>query len=275
MMCAWQELLSILPPGLRREVDSLGKEEAQELRLRLDAPPELVLTRGSQWLGGQTRGEDLHFVVNAASRYSPWSAETAAQGFLTAPGGHRVGLCGQAVIRNGHMEGIREVSSLCIRIARDFPGIGTAAAREQGSILILGPPGWGKTTLLRDLVRQLSQREHVAVVDEREEVFPRGISRGGRLDVLSGCPKAEGILMTLRAMGPSCIAVDEITLESDCQALIRAAYCGVRLIATAHGASPEDLRSRGVYRPLVAEGIFQKALVLRRDKTYTVERMTI
>lgn len=275
MMCAWKELLSILPPRLRREVDSLGKESAQELRLRINAPPELVLGGKEIWLRENVTEDDLNYIINTASRYSPWAAATMAQGYLTAPGGHRIGLCGEAICRNGCFEGIRQVRSLCIRIARDFPGIGKDAAALKGSILILGAPGWGKTTLLRDLVRQLAQEETVSVVDERGELFPEGVIRGKRMDVLTGCPKSAGIDMTLRTMGPSCIALDEITAEGDCQALVQAANCGVRLVATAHAASVRDFRSRNVYRVLLENRIFDGLVLLHRDKSYQVERMTL
>lgn len=274
MMCAWNELVSILPAWMRQEVDRLGKEEMQELRLRINAPPELVLGSGSRWLDRKASREDIHFCVNAASRYSPWAASTAAQGYITAQGGHRIGLCGEAVCKDGRVCGIREVHSLCIRVARDFPGIADKAVQANGSVLILGAPGWGKTTLLRDLIRQISWQECVAVVDERGELFPEGIPRGKRTDVLSGCPKPAGIGMALRTMGPGCIAVDEITAKEDCEALLQAANCGVRLLATAHAADRQDFCRRGVYRPLAEQGIFDTFLVLRSDKSYKVERVT-
>ena len=274
-MCAWKELLSILPLSLRAETDLLGNEKLQELRLRINEPPELVLLGKSHWLKGKISRDDLNFIVNTASRYSPWAASTVAQGYITAPGGHRIGLCGEVVCRNGTVEGIREVHSLCIRIARDFPGIGKDAADLKGSILILGAPGWGKTTLLRDLIRQLSEKECISVVDERGELFPEGFPPGKRSDILTGCPKSQGIEMLLRTMGPSCIAVDEITAEKDSAALLRAANCGVRLLATAHAASVQDFRRRSVYRTLIENGIFKNLLVLREDKSYSVERMAL
>ena len=273
MMCAWKSLLSILPPNMRTEVDRLGKDSLQELRLRLGIPAELVLGGESRWLTREVSRDDLNYCVNAATRYSPWAAATAAQGYITAPGGHRIGLCGEAVCQNGTVTGIRELSSLCIRVARDFPGIGKRAAQYQGSILILGAPGWGKTTLLRDLIRQLGQREPVSVVDERGELFPQGLERGRCVDVLTGCPKPAGIGMLLRAMGPKCIAVDEITAEPDAKALLDAANCGVRLLATAHGTSAAGFRCRSVYRPLYERGVFQTLLVLRPDKSYQAERV--
>ena len=121
MRCAWKELLGILPPWLRQNVDRQGKTDLQELRLRLGLPPELVTARGSFLLDRAVSGDDLHFCINTASRYSPWAAATAAQGYITAPGGHRIGLCGEASVRDGVMTGIRNPTSLCIRVARDLP----------------------------------------------------------------------------------------------------------------------------------------------------------
>lgn len=274
MRCAWSSLLGILPPWLRQEVDMLGRESLQELRLRTGAPPELILSGGIQRLHKhkEVSREDLHFCVNAASRYSPWAAATAAHGYITAPGGHRIGLCGEAVCKDGTVTAIREITSLNIRVARDFPGIGKKAD-IAGSVLILGAPGWGKTTLLRDIARNLAEFQTVAVVDERGELFPEGFCRGRRMDVLTGCPKDAGIEMVLRAMGPACIAVDEITAASDIQALLQAVGCGVRLLATAHASGMKDLRSRPVYKPLLDYGIFQTILVLGPDKSFYTERM--
>lgn len=274
MTCAWKELLAVLPTWLRKDAATEERDMLQEIRLRIDSPAELVYQTGSRWLERRTTQEDLHYTVNAASRYSPWTVASAAQGYITIMGGHRIGLCGEAVVQQGSITGIKHISSLCIRVARDFPGIAAGLERTGGSILILGPPGWGKTTLLRDLIRQLEKTENVCVVDERRELFPEGLPPGKRTDVLSGCTKGEGISMLLRAMGPSCIAVDEITDAKDTEALLQAANCGVRLLATAHGASPGDFRKRSVYRPLLDNGVFDKLLVLRKDKSYTMERMT-
>lgn len=273
MICAWKELLSILPPWLKDAVDERGREAVQELRLRLGSPPELGFGDHSLFLKQSVTREDLNCCINTASRYSPWAAATMAEGYITAPGGHRIGICGEGVCREGTVTGIRDVTALCIRVARDFPGIGKVALDLPGSILILGAPGWGKTTLLRDMARQIAEREIVCVVDERRELFPEGFNRGMRMDVLTGCPKDAGIDIVLRTMGPETIVMDEITAEADCRALIRAANCGVRLLATAHGASSEDFRKRPVYRPLLEQKIFDHLVVLRRDKTCTVERM--
>ena len=188
MICAWKELTSLLPPRLRQPVEPF-RGQAQDIRLRLGAPPEVVTGESSTFLKGKVAREDLNFVINAASRYSPWAAATVAQGYLSGPGGHRIGICGEVVMKQGRLEGIRSVTSLCIRVARDIPGLAAELADLKGSILILGAPGWGKTTLLRDLIRQKSNAgEHISVVDERGELFPEGVSRGTRTEILTGCP---------------------------------------------------------------------------------------
>lgn len=277
MKCAWNAFLSILPPRLRREVDNQGKDTLEELHLRLNQPVELILGGFSHLLQTTAAAEDIQFVVNTASRYSPWAAASAAQGYITAPGGHRIGLCGDCVVQAGLVTGIRTATSLCIRVARAFPGIGENAPKH-GSLLILGPPGVGKTTLLRDLIRIRSQSDAaIAVVDERGELFPIGdiFEPGPRTDILTGCSKAQGVQMALRTMGPRCIAVDEITAAEDCQALLSAGWCGVELLATAHAANCEDLKKRRVYRPLAESGLFEQAIILGRDKFWHMERMEL
>ena len=280
MICAWKEFVGILPEWMRLDVDRCGRIALQELRLRLGKPPELILGSESIWLNRTVASEDLKFCVNTASRYSPWSAESVSSGYITAPGGHRIGLCGEAVVNNGEVHGIRNLSSLCIRVARDFPGIAATLAEKPGSVLIPGSIGSGKPTLLRDLIRHISNKDSgsIAVVDERGELFPTRSGQacfdaGKRTDVLSGCGKQHGIDMVLRTMGPATIAVDEITAESDCEALLRAGWCGVRLLATAHASGMADLRSRPIYRKLWECGLFGRAVVLRKDKTWTLERM--
>ena len=275
MTCAWKELLSILPPSLKCEIDKRKNDMLLEIRLRINSPPELIFPSERNWLSGVVGRKELEYVINCACCYSPWCATTASQGFLTAPGGHRIGICGQAVYKNGVMEGIRDVRSLCIRIARDFFGIASNALPIKGSCLIIGAPGWGKTTLLRDLIRSISQKEIIAVVDERGELFPEGFSQRHHLDILSGCDKVTGIEVLIRTMGPQWVAVDEITAGKDCRALIQAANCGVRLLATAHAGSVEEFLKRSVYRLLITEKVFETLLVLKKDKSYTVERMLV
>ena len=275
MRCAWKELLAVLPVWCRKDVDMFGRDQLQELRLRLGLPPELIRRGDSVKLSRPIAVDDLSYIVNTASRYSPWAAATAAKGYITAPGGHRIGLCGEAVVQNGTMTGLRQITSLCIRVARDIPGIAQRLQCQKGNILIVGKPGSGKTTLLRDLIRMRAQRECVGVVDERGELFPLGFDTGLRTDVLSGCGKSQGVEALLRTMSPGTIAVDEITAQEDCRALIEAGWCGVNLLATVHAASREDLCHRPVYQPLMKSGLFDTLVILHSDKSWKAERMEL
>ena len=279
MNYVWNELLSILPQWMRSSVDKYQNRQLQEIRLRLGHFPELVTGLGCVFLERDIETDDLNYIINIASSYSPWAATTISYGFLTAPGGHRIGICGEAILHEDKMQGIRRVSSLCIRVAKDIVGISDAVSKVKGSVLIIGSPGSGKTTFLRDLIRQRSRLtgEHIGVVDERKEIFPVGkdgycFDPGEKTDVLSGCKKGQGIHRLLRCMGPQVIAMDEITEEEDCNALISAAWCGVNLIATAHANGMDELVSRKIYQPILKTGLFHNIVVLRSDKSWTLER---
>ena len=282
MICSWQAYINLLPGWLRGEVDRLGREQLQELRMRLGKPPELVLRNDDIWLDKSIEREDMDFVINMASRYSPWRTGSVCNGYITAAGGHRIGICGEAVLRDGSVHIINALSSLSIRVARDFPGIAQQAEGINGSVLVIGSPGMGKTTLLRDIIRQWSGNNigAISVVDERREIFPQTngefcFDPGLRTDVLSGCPKSIGVEMALRTMTPSVIAVDEITAADDCEALLHAGWCGVRLLATAHASNRRELFTRPVYKPLLQSGLFQYLIILQSDKSWSLERMDL
>lgn len=273
MDVSWGSFLGVLPPWMREQVDALGAGSLRQLRLRLGKRPALELLDRVWRLDRPVADKDLEYCVNTASSYSPWSVDSAREGFLTIAGGHRMGVCGETVTEGARVTGFRRISSLCLRVARDIRGIAPAGSADLGSVLILGAPGWGKTTLLRDLCRCLAGGAAVAVVDSRGELFPQGFQTGEGLDVLSGCEKEIGITMVLRTMAPDYIAVDEITAEADARALVRAGGCGVKLLATAHGSALEDLARRPCYRLLLEAGVFQTVVLLNERKTYRLERM--
>ena len=280
MKCAWQAYLNLLPHWMRQEVDQCGSEKLQELHMRVGLNPIMSFGSVSRKLNRIVTYEDISFVINAASEYSPWAARTLSKGYLTGYGGHRIGVCGAATIGDGSMCGIAKPTSLCLRVARDFDGISAKAAHVDDSLLIIGPPGSGKTTLLRDLIRTKSNlgQGNISVVDEREELFPLHKGQacfyaGEYTDILSGCRKAEGIEAVLRSMNPAWIAVDEITEREDADALLQAGWCGVKLLATAHAESVQDLMTRPIYKHLVDYKLFSTVLLLQRDKSWKLERM--
>lgn len=259
------------------------KAVVEELRLRIDRPVFLVGPDGETELA-ETRvlKNDLDQVLDKATDFSRYaSVETIRRGYVTAAGGFRIGICGTALPSGEENEGMRDVSSLAIRIPRVREGVAEAVLPEVvengrlASVLILSPPGGGKTTLLRDLVRVVSQGGtlcrpcRVALVDERGELAAvhRGrpqLEVGCRTDVLDGCPKRLAVPMLLRAMSPQVIALDEIALEADVDAVCAAAGCGAALVATVHAGSVEDLQARPVGRKLLECGVFQRAVLIER-----------
>ena len=280
MRCDWQSYVNVLPLWMREIVDKQGRDTLWELRMRIGSPPELVTSKGSIWMQRQVEKDDLLFCINTASHYSPWIAATMSQGFITAPGGHRLGICGVATVQDGRMTGIRLPTSICFRVARQYDGISEDLCNKNGSILIIGKPGSGKTTLLRDLIRQKSDTDSgsICVIDEKSELFPIGtegfsFQPGSGTDVLTRCSKREGIDVALRNMGPSVIAVDEITAADDCKALMHAGWCGVTLFATAHASNRSDLMNREIYRPLIESRLFDFLVVMQPDKSWRLERI--
>lgn len=215
-----------------------------------------------------------------------------SNGYITLPGGHRVGLSGQASLWGEGKVRLREVNSFCIRVARDVKGAAdkivsklVGSGGRFKSTLIISPPGCGKTTLLRDLCRHASRGNpklgllpsQVGIVDERSEIAAvvDGVPQhdvGPRVDVLDRWPKAKGIVMLLRSMSPRVIATDEIGSEEDARAVTTALTGGVTVLATCHGDDVESVMKRPYSSWLVAKGFFEMAVVLsNRNGPGTIE----
>lgn len=291
------QAVQALPLRLRERALSLPEEDrakTEELRLRAGWPMTALICGAERSLGGEpVEGEELERLVEIASGASVHTVlDQICRGYLTFAGGHRIGLCGRLVLREGEIRGLRAISSANLRLARQVRGAaGPVLDRlcpggRLADTLILAPPGLGKTTLLRDLVRSASEGEgctplRVALADERGEVAAmyNGVPQlevGRRTDVAEGCPKAQGLMLLLRAMNPQVLAVDEITAPEDVKALITAAGCGVTLLATAHARERADLERRPVYRPLLEEGLFRFLLRIHIEgerRSYTVEEL--
>jgi stage III sporulation protein AA len=198
--------------------------------------------------------------------------DSLRHGFITLPGGHRLGVCGSAAIRDGSVTHIRDISSLCIRIAKENKGIADKLIHallisgKLSNTLIISPPGGGKTTLLRDLIRMLSDGgQRISAVDERGEIAAcfGGVPQldvGRNTDVMSHLPKSEAAMMLLRGMAPQVLALDEITAPEDARLLTACVGCGVSVLSTAHAAGSDDLRKRPVYRGLL--DIFDRLVVI-------------
>lgn len=278
------QVVDLLPEHLKcamKQLPRAKREQVEEIRLRQGFLPTVLDGEGEQDVGDKVvTGAVLRQVLEQASQASAHTVlDQVQRGFLTLRGGHRIGICGTAVMREGKVATLREMSSLSIRIARAVVGQaeGLLPQLVEGerlqNTLIFAPPGAGKTTLLRDLVRGLSDGgvlppQRLAVADERGEIAAmwQGVPQlyvGRHTDVLDGCDKATAVSILLRGMNPQVIAMDEITQMEDVEAMIQAVGCGVSLLATAHGESMEDLDRRPVYRALCQAGVFQRVVLLQ------------
>ena len=276
----------------------LDYDRLQEVRLRINSPLMIVYDNQEYFLTTQsklaTQIQDAFYVnknelretMEYISNYSLYAfEEEIRQGFITIQGGHRVGIAGKTIIEGTSIKSMKHISFINVRLSHQIMGcadkvvpyIYDGQLHEMYHTLIISPPRCGKTTILRDLIRQISNGSTlipgtcVGVVDERSEIGAcyMGIPQndlGMRTDILDCCPKAIGMMMLIRSMSPSTIAVDEIGLKDDLDAIEYVINCGCKLIATVHGSSLDDIRNKPVLKNLIHEQVFQRYIVLSNRK---------
>ena len=265
-----KEILNYMPSALRKYMYKINLHEAYEIHMRLGKPFTIYYSDGYYFVNpvgvltstpkGAVRITKAHIeeALELASRSSLYARkQTIADGFLTIEGGHRIGVCGTGIIKDGKVDFIKDISSLNYRLSCECIGAADELAKEVitdsaevKNTLIISPPGAGKTTMLRDMARILSQHgKRVSIVDERSELAAAsgGVSPfnlGIFTDVLDGVKKSDGMLMVLRAMSPDVIITDEIGKTEDITAMEAIINSGVSIITSIHGSSIEQLKKR-------------------------------
>lgn len=267
------------------------KEQAYEIRLRRERPLSITCAGGTVFLTSSYQPtylvRDNLLVVNKAEleesfqtlcSYSIHSHQNEIKnGYVTMRGGHRAGICGTAVVSGGEVVSVRDVSSINLRVAREVSGAADEFFtqtdwNQNGGFLIAGAPSSGKTTLLRDIARQLSWGRmeapmRVAVIDERGELAgtfqgESGNDLGPCCDILDGYPKGIGILQAVRTLSPQVIICDEVGDEADLESMKAGMNAGVRMIASIHAGSLRELLQRRQARELLATGAFFSVVLL-------------
>ncbi len=290
-----EEILRIFPDNMKSRWDQalLRADKLQEIRLGVGQPVRLIYSGEEKFLSGRgvlctdirdswyLTEKEMDEIIRNICRYSMYAFESEIrQGFLTVPGGHRVGMAGQVVLNeDGAIRNITHIRFLNIRISHEIIGAATEAMPylyENDrflNTLLVSPPGCGKTTLLRDIVRQVSEGNpygtgrQVGVVDERSEIAGSfmGIPQnrvGIRTDVLDGCPKVQGMMLLMRSMAPAVVAVDEIGGYEDMKAILSVLQCGSSVAATIHGNSMEDVSKR----IRTGQKFFERYLFLEKEQ---------
>ena len=292
-----QEILHIFPDVIRPVLAHiLEHPEITEIRLRVGLPliirtlsgEYFVTSRGALSVNDREcimiSAKDIQIIFQKISQYSVFAyREELKEGFITLQGGHRVGLCGKIYYDSEGKRQLSHISSMNLRIARQVIGCSSSFFSQLSDqqtfyhTLLISPPGGGKTTYLRDIIRLISDGykefsgQNISVVDERSEIGNRTKNSGGfylgkRTDLLDQCPKAEGMLMMLRSMGPQVIAADEIGDARDIEALSYIRNCGCQLLMTVHGKNPDDILKRPLLGKYLKEYPFERYVVIQPQK---------
>ena len=277
-------VLALLPRSLACAISAaLSEAPVEEIRLRASRPPQIITARDETVLRDALFTiEDAKMLLDKLCRHSVYSyADELQQGFIALEGGIRVGVCGRPVVENGRIVRLLEVTSFNIRITREVIGCAEGVMphiTEKGrpvSSLIISPPGGGKTTLLRDIARCVSDGcgalpSKTAIVDERGELagcvggLP-SFNIGVRTDVMELAPKAEAVMQLIRSMSPEVIVTDELGSAGDAEAIAEAARCGTAVISSAHAASRDELILREPLKNIISTGVFKRILLIKRS----------
>ncbi len=284
----WQEtvafLSACLPRPVGRALAMQPEGSVREMRVRTGRQVRIITWEGAAACACEPTQPQVARMAEALSEHALYArTDEQRQGFVTLRGGHRMGLCGRVIAQGQSVRALRDISSFCLRIAGQWPGAADAlmphlmdANGRIRSMLIIGLPGMGKTTILRDACRRLSEAEaRVCVVDERGELaaMSGGVAQldvGPNTDVLDGCPKEAGLRWMLRAMSPDVLATDELGGAMDMQAVTDAARAGVSVLATLHGRDEHALDGM---QTLLRQGVFDRFAVLGAHRAGEVERV--
>ncbi|MBQ7867301.1 MAG: Flp pilus assembly complex ATPase component TadA [Clostridia bacterium] len=265
-----------MPKSIGRALASQQEGTVREIRMRAGGRGSLLTHKGELVCTGLMSQGQIAQTAEALCDHALYArAEEQRQGFVTLRGGHRMGLCGRVITQGQSVRALREISSICVRVAGQWHGAADELLPhmidEDGrvrSTLVIGMPGMGKTTMLRDACRRLSEAGiHMCVVDERSEIAAMcaGVAQlevGPNTDVLDGCCKEAGMRWMLRAMSPDVLVTDELGSTLDVQAVQEAARSGVAVMATLHGRDMETALSRGMLYQLVRDRIFERYALL-------------
>ena len=281
-----ENIKQVLAKNIREAIEreELDWSYIQEIRLRIGHPLVVIYCDKEIVLLDSIGKKELMETLEYVSNYSLYAYENELrQGFITIEGGHRVGVAGQVLVEKGQVKNLKNISSVNIRMSHEILHSADSILpyivqnRQVCHTLIISPPRCGKTTILRDLIRQISDGNKwakgctVGVVDERSELAGcyQGIPQndvGMRTDVLDGCPKVEGMLMLIRSMAPQVIAIDEIGGMEEVETMKYAMHCGVKMLATVHGESMDEIRKKPLFEQLVKDHCFKRYIVLQNGE---------